>query len=84
MKHATIELLNEDEWVLGSKTRGQYMVREYENDVEIGGMFFESLADAQEHVENYCYELNDWFFKFFLGYDYGSKLSRKEMSSRSA
>ncbi len=59
MKRATIELLNLDEWVLGSKTRGEYMVREFENEVEVGGMFFESLSEAQEHVENYCNTLDD-------------------------
>ncbi len=59
MKRATIELLNLDEWVLGSKTRGEYMVREFENEVEFGGMFFESLSEAQEHVENYCNTLDD-------------------------
>ncbi len=59
MKRATIEILNSDEWVLGSKTKGEYMVREFENDVEIGGMFFESLSEAQEHVDNYCNQLDD-------------------------
>lgn len=58
-KHATIEILNEGELVLGSKTNGEYMVREYENEVEVGGMFFESLSEAQEHVDSYCNQLDD-------------------------
>ena len=58
-RHATIEILNSDEWVLGSKTKGEYMVREFENEVEIGGMFFESLSEAQEHADNYCNQLDD-------------------------
>ena len=58
-KHATIEILNEGELVLDSKTNGEYMVREYENEVEVGGMFFESLSEAQEHADSYCNQLDD-------------------------
>jgi len=50
MKRATIEILNEGELILDSKTAGQYMVREFENEVEIGGMFYESLVEAERHV----------------------------------
>ena len=59
MKKATIEILNEDEMILDSKTKGQYMVREYENNVEIGGMFYESLSQAELHVIKYQGENDD-------------------------
>jgi hypothetical protein len=58
MKRATIELLEEGEMILGSNPVGRYMVTEFDN-VELGGMFFESLADAEEHVENICNTVDD-------------------------
>ena len=53
MKKATIEILHEDETVLGSKTSGQYMVREYVDEVEMGGSFHKYLHDAVSHVKKY-------------------------------
>ena len=53
MKKATIEILHEDESVLGSKTSGQYMVREYEDEIEMGGSFHKYLHDAVNHVKEY-------------------------------
>ena len=53
MKKATIEILYEDESVLGSKTSGQYMVREYEDGEEMGGSFHKYLHDAVSHVREY-------------------------------
>ena len=53
MKKATIEILHEDESVLGSKTSGQYMVREYEDGEEMGGSFHKYLHDAVSHVREY-------------------------------
>ncbi len=53
MKKATIEILHEDETVLGTKTSGQYMVREYEDEVEMGGSFHKYLHDAVSHVRKY-------------------------------
>ena len=53
MKKATIEILYEDETVLGTKTSGQYMVREYEDEVEMGGSFHKYLHDAVNHVKEY-------------------------------
>ena len=38
---------------------GRYMVTEYEDNIELGGMFFDSLADAEEHVENICNTIDD-------------------------
>jgi len=60
MKRATIEVLEEGEMILGSNPVGRYMVTEFvEDNVELGGMFFESLADAEEHVENICNTVDD-------------------------
>ena len=53
MRKATIEILHEDEFILGSKTSGQYMVREYEDEVEMGGSFYKYLHDAVNHVKEY-------------------------------
>ena len=53
MKKATIEILHEDESILGSKTSGQYMVREYENGEEMSGSFHKNLHDAVNHVKKY-------------------------------
>ena len=53
MKKATIEILHEDETVLGSPTNGQYFVREYENGEEMSGSFHKYLHDAVSHVKKY-------------------------------
>ncbi len=53
MKKATIEILHEDETVLGSRTNGQYFVREYENGEEMSGSFHKYLHDAVNHVKKY-------------------------------
>ena len=53
MKKAVIEILYEDEPVLGSRTNGQYLVREYENDEELGGSFYKTLEEAEAHVREY-------------------------------
>jgi hypothetical protein len=45
--------------ILGSNPVGRYMVTEFEDNVELGGMFFDSLADAEEHVENICNTVDD-------------------------
>ena len=55
MKKATIEILHEDESVLGSKTSGQYMVREYEDGEEMSGSFHKYLHDAVNHVKAVSY-----------------------------
>ena len=48
VKKATIEILYEDEKVLGSPTIGSYMVRYYdEDDEELGGSFHETIAEAE-------------------------------------
>ena len=53
MREAIIEVLNKDEQVLGSPTIGRYMVREYNDDREIGGAFYKRLEDADKHVANF-------------------------------
>ena len=53
MKKATIEILHEDETVLGSPTNGQYFVREFEDGEEMSGSFHKYLHDALSHVKKY-------------------------------
>ena len=53
MKKATIEILQEDETILGSPTNGQYFVREFENGEEMSGSFHKYLHDAVNHVKKY-------------------------------
>ena len=53
MKKAVIEILYEDESVLGSRTNGQYLVREYDNEEELGGSFYKTLEEAEAHVREY-------------------------------
>ena len=53
MKKAVIEILYENEPVLGSRTNGQYLVREYENEEELGGSFYKTIEEAEAHVREY-------------------------------
>ena len=53
MKKATIEILHEGETVLGSRTNGQYLVREYEDGEEMSGSFYKTLEEAEAHVREY-------------------------------
>ena len=53
MKHATIEVLDEGEKIFGSKTRGEFFVREYENGEEMAGTFYLTIEEAVDHVRNY-------------------------------
>ena len=46
MKTATIEILEKDEKVLGSRTSGEYMVRRFEDGIEMGGEFHYTMAEA--------------------------------------
>ena len=47
MKTATIEILNEGEKIFGSRTAGEYFVREYEDGEEMGGGFFKTMKEAE-------------------------------------
>ena len=53
MKTATIEILNEGETVFGSRTAGDYFVREYEDGEEMGGGFFKTMEEAEAEVREY-------------------------------
>ena len=53
MKKATIEILHEDETVLGSRTNGPYFVQEYEAGEVMGASFHKYLHDAVSHVKKY-------------------------------
>ena len=46
MRTATIEILEKDEKVLGSRTSGEYMVRRFEDGIEMGGEFHYTMAAA--------------------------------------
>jgi|TARA_B100000287_G_scaffold227066_1_gene214180 hypothetical protein len=47
MRTSTIEVLEEGELVLGSRTSGQYMVRFYEDGVEQAGEFCQYKEAAE-------------------------------------
>ena len=62
MKTATIEVLEENERVLGSKTTGQYMIRYYEDGVVIGGSFSRIKRAAEVKAR-------DWEEQDIMEYD---------------
>ena len=53
MKTATIEILNEGETIFGSRTSGEYMVRRFEDGVEMGGEFHYTLTEAGAAVRKW-------------------------------
>ena len=53
MKTATIEILHEGETIFGSRTAGEYFVREYEDNEEMGGGFFKTITEAEARVREY-------------------------------
>ena len=54
MKRAVIEILYEDEKVLGATPIGDYLVREYdEDDDEISGTCHKTIEEAEAHVREY-------------------------------
>ena len=57
MKKAVIEILYDGEAVLGSRAAGKYMVREYEDDLEMGGGFFKTIEEAEARVNEYQNEM---------------------------
>ena len=57
MKKATIEVLEEGELIFGSRTGGEYMVREYEDGEEMGGSFFKTIEEAETSVREYQQEM---------------------------
>jgi hypothetical protein len=46
MRTATIEKLKKGELVFGTPTAGEWYVREFGDDVEVGGCFFETKEGA--------------------------------------
>ena len=53
MKKATIEVLEEGETIFGSPTAGKYFVRRYEDGEEMGGGFFKTEKEAQQHAREW-------------------------------
>ena len=54
MKRAVIEILYEDEKVLGAQPIGNYLVREYdEDDEELGGSFHETIEEAEASAREF-------------------------------
>ena len=53
MRTATVEILEKGEKVLGSRTSGEYMVRRFEDGVELGGEFHYTLVEAGAAVRNW-------------------------------
>ena len=53
MKTAIIEILDRKEIIFGTRTAGEYFVREYEDEIEMGGEFFKTIEEAEAHVREY-------------------------------
>ena len=53
MRTATVEILGEGEKVLGSRTSGEYMVRRFEDGVELGGEFHYTIVEAGAAVRKW-------------------------------
>ena len=53
MKKAIIEVLEPGELIFGSPTVGKYFVRRYEDETEMGGGFFKTKKEAQQHAREY-------------------------------
>ena len=53
LRSATVEILEEGETIFGSRTSGEYMVRRYEDGVEMGGEFHYTLVEAGAAVRNW-------------------------------
>ena len=53
MKTATVEILEKDEKIFGSPTSGEYMVRRFEDGIEMGGEFHYTLTEAGAAVRKW-------------------------------
>ena len=53
MKTATVEILEEGEKIFGSRTSGEYMVRRFEDGIEMGGEFHYTLTEAGAAVRKW-------------------------------
>ena len=48
---ATLDVLQPEEKVFGSKTSGQYFVRLFEDGLEMSGSFFKTEQEAKDYIE---------------------------------
>ena len=53
MRTATVEILDKGEKDLGSRTSGEYMVRRFEDGVELGGEFHYTIVEAGAAVRKW-------------------------------
>ena len=53
MKTATLEVLEPEEKVFGSKTAGSYFVREFIDGEHMGGSFFKTEQEAKDHIKEF-------------------------------
>ena len=53
MRTATVEILEKGEKVLGSRTSGEYMVRRFEDGLEMRGEFFYTIVEAGKAVREW-------------------------------
>ena len=51
MRTVTLEVLNEGELIFGTRTNGSYFVREYEDNEEVAGSFFNTEEEAKAYIE---------------------------------
>ena len=51
MRTTTLEVLNEGEFIFGTRTNGSYFVREYEDNEEVAGSFFNTEEEAKVYIE---------------------------------
>ena len=53
MKTATLEVLEPEEKVFGSKTAGSYFVREFVDGEHMGGSFFKTEKEAKNYIKEF-------------------------------
>ena len=59
MRTATVEILEKDEKIFGSRTSGEYMVRRFEDGIEMGGEFHYTLTEAGAAVRKWENEIEN-------------------------
>ena len=53
MKTATLEVLEPEEKIFGSKTAGSYFVREFVDGEHMGGSFFKTEQEATDYIKEF-------------------------------
>ena len=53
MKTATLEVLEPEEKVFGTKTAGSYFVREFVDGEHMGGSFFKTEQEAKNYIKEF-------------------------------